>query len=539
MTTLWLPDGVNGTLYSQELHATQGIPPYTWAITDPTQLPSGLKLSGDTLSGIPDTSGIYTFMAQVTDQMGMTNNHDFTITIRDPALAITTLSLLPGIVGQDYSQTLQSTGANGALTWSLSASNLPQGLHLDANQGIISGQPDQSGRVSFTVQLTDGSSTVTRDFTLNVSASGGAVWAWGYDSEGQLGNGEHAQGSDPPIIHDSPVAVSNSSGLISPIQVDASSSASFALDKDGYVWSWGSGGNGQLGQGSNWTSYVPGKVVKADGTPLNNIVRIAAGSLGGMAIDSSGQLWTWGDDQQGQLGTGSSSFSQNYASPVTALHNVVAISSSRSGYDDLAVEADGSVWGWGWNSNGQVGNGDYTPDGNDIHTSVPSRVQGLTDIVAVANGFYYSMALDRYGHVWTWGSNYSGDLGLGTQDSSYSAHLLPVRIPGLQNVTAISVDSSSFALDSDGHVWAWGGNYNGILGVGSTSYAIVSPAKVVGPGGSGYLGNITGISAAPVLPWLWILMGTFGPGATMITASSPMGPMATLITRLPRLKSAT
>jgi alpha-tubulin suppressor-like RCC1 family protein len=220
--------------------------------------------------------------------------------------------------------------------------------------------------------------------------------------------------------------------------------------------------------------------VTAAGDPLGDIVVISAGNLqGGMAVDRTGRLWVWGDNQQGQLGNGVPSSTRNSADVVPGLTQVVAVSSSKSSYHSLAVTADGEVRGWGWNSYGQVGNGDFTPDGSDIHVSTPARVQGLTDITAVAAGSVHSLALDKFGRVWAWGGNTSGQLGLGTVDSSYPAHPLPVLVPGLSPITAISAGPvHSLALDNQGHLWAWGSNWNGELGLGSASASISSPSRV-------------------------------------------------------------
>ncbi|HSW56914.1 MAG TPA: Ig-like domain-containing protein, partial [Dehalococcoidales bacterium] len=394
--------------------------------------------------------------------------------------------LLPGFVGVDYSQLLEKRYGSAVPQWTLNGGGLPPGLAL-ANDGSITGNPTTPGRYSFNVKLTSGAESVTQEFSIQVNALG-EIWAWGYNFTGQLGNGESTG------VKSTPVQTSTSTGLTSPVTIDAGSGHSLAIDQSGQVWSWGQGGNGQLGQGNSiWQSPLPGKVVTESGAYLKDIVLITAGNLqGGMAIDQSGRLWVWGDNQQGQLGNDTTVFSRNSAGLVPGMTDIVAVASS-SGYTSFAVKSDGSVWGWGWNNYGQVGNGDYSTDGSDIHTSIPSRVQGITDAVAVAAGWDFGLALDKYGRVWGWGSNSYGQLGLGYTESV--PHLLPSVIHGLNNIIAISCGARySLALDKNGQVWAWGYSSEGELGQ-SDKLQQNSPVKVKGAAGSGFLSDIKSISA--------------------------------------------
>jgi len=471
MTTLRLPGGVRTVAYSESLSAAYGTPPYTWEIVAGA-LPSKLTLVGNVISGTPDTSAVYDFAVRVTDALGTADRRDFTITVVDQTLKIVTTGLLPGVISQDYSQDLQGAYATGALQWALNGGSLPPGLVMGSD-GHITGKPTKAGRYPFQVRLASGSETVHQDFFIRIHAAGN-IWAWGYGANGQLGTGEKTDVNTP-------VQVTSSTGLAAAVSMDAGSIHSLAVDDAGQVWSWGGGGNGQLGRPATAAqSSFPGRVVTAAGDHLGNIAVISAGNLqGGMAVDRAGRLWVWGDNQQGQLGNGTPSSTRNSADLVPGLTHVVAVSSSKSGYHSQAVTADGQVWGWGWNSYGQVGNGDFTPDGSDIHVSIPARVQGLTDIVAVATGSVHSLALDKFGRVWAWGGNTSGQLGMGTVDSSYPAHPLPALVPGLTNITAISAGPvHSLALDNQGHLWAWGDNGNGALGLGSATASVSSPSRV-------------------------------------------------------------
>ncbi|OKP87757.1 hypothetical protein A3844_10145 [Paenibacillus helianthi] len=151
---------------------------------------------------------------------------------------------------------------------------------------------------------------------------------------------------------------------------------------------------------------------------------------------------------------------------------------SSSTNHTLYVKADGTVWAWGSNGGGQLG------DGTTTSKTTATQVLGLTDVVAVAAGSEHSLALKADGSVWSWGSGSLGALGTGAT-SSY----VPTRVPGLEGIIAITASqSNSYALKSDGTVWAWGGNHYGQLGNGSIGYQYnkTSPVKV---------NNLTGVTA--------------------------------------------
>ncbi|MGB9825198.1 MAG: invasin domain 3-containing protein, partial [Desulfofundulus sp.] len=134
----------------------------------------------------------------------------------------------------------------------------------------------------------------------------------------------------------------------------------------------------------------------------------------------------------------------------------------------LEVKSDGTVWAWGNNNFGQLG------DGTTINHATPVQVKNLTGVVAVAAGYYHSLALKSDGTVWAWGSNHYGQLGDGTTTDRYT----PVQVQNLTDVVAVAAnDFYSLALKSDGTVWAWGDNSYGRLGDGTTTNRTV-PVQV-------------------------------------------------------------
>ncbi|MCO1602121.1 RCC1 domain-containing protein [Desulfosporosinus nitroreducens] len=162
----------------------------------------------------------------------------------------------------------------------------------------------------------------------------------------------------------------------------------------------------------------------------------------------------------------SSLFTEQPAYGVT--HSFIAASGGSQSM--LALNSDGTVWGWGINQNGQIG------DGSTDTRPYRVKVTGLADVKAIASGSTHSVALQRDGEVFTWGSNFSGELGNGTLKESYH----PVKVTGLSDVKAVSAGSLfTVALKNDGTVWAWGKNHSGQLGDGTIT-SRTSPIQVPG-----------------------------------------------------------
>lgn len=244
-------------------------------------------------------------------------------------------------------------------------------------------------------------------------------------------------------------------------QVSAGDLHSLALDDSGMVWAWGHNYYGQLGDGTYINRDTP---VKVPG--LNNVISIDAGSNFSLALKNDGFVWAYGYGNNGQLGNGAQTYQQCNPVRVINLSGVTAI--AAGGNHSLAVKSDGTVWAWGENGSGQLG------DGTTSMRLSPVQVQNLTDVVAVAAGSSWSVALKSDGTVWCWGDNSYGRLGDGTNTNS----IIPVQVSNLNNVSAISAGGTqTLALKNDGSVWAWGYGGNGQLGNGGSSNSNI-PARV-------------------------------------------------------------
>ena len=290
--------------------------------------------------------------------------------------------------------------------------------------------------------------------------SDGSVWAWGNNESGQLGNGDPT-GDD----RDTPGPVQNLTGVVA---IAAGRLHSMALTSDGKVWAWGDNADGELGTGGGFSS-TPVQVMG-----LTGVVAIAAGGFHSMALTSDGNVWAWGDNTYGGLGDGTTT---NRTTPVqvSGLAGVVAIAAGY--YHGLALKSDGTVWAWGENLYGQLGNGLTTNSSVPVPVSTSSGLTGVVAIAAGGDGAYHSLAEKTDGTVWAWGHNAYGQLGNGsTADTN-----MPVQVSSLAGVTAIAGGmNNSLAVESNGTAWAWGRNDFGQLGNGtSSSGATATPGQVL------------------------------------------------------------
>lgn len=214
-----------------------------------------------------------------------------------------------------------------------------------------------------------------------------------------------------------------------------------------------------------------GAIVESSGggKSAGSLSRLSAGAAAA-AENTVGQLWTWGNNQMAQLGTG--------AVPTTSRPTPKAVDALDKTRDaafgaehGLALLSNGSVRAWGNNDYGQLGTG------NQDRSTTPKSVPGLTNVIDVAAGNYHSMALRSDGKVWTWGYNRSGELGREKQEDQ----LEPGQV-NISGVVAIAAgDGHSLALDSQGKVWGWGTNRNGQAVPAADADAVVTrPVQIEG-----------------------------------------------------------
>lgn len=295
----------------------------------------------------------------------------------------------------------------------------------------------------------------------------GSVWGWGGNRFGELGLDNSAR--NPFIKVPTPIP-----GLAGIDGVNAGFDLSFATS-GGLVIGWGKNNYQQLASGTAQPDSQTTPVVVPG---LENVSAVTCGSAFNLALKDDGSLWAWGRNNWGQLGDGTL---VDRSSPVrvAGLPPMSAVSASPAGTNAtghvLALDRVGNVWVWGTNYYGQLGNGTLSfSNGNVFYSSVPLQVNSLAGITAVSAGVYHSLALTGTGQVLAWGDNSFGELGDGTTTQRDT----PIPVPGLSSVIAISAGwNFSLAITADRKVWSWGENDAGELGIG-TNVDSHSPVQI-------------------------------------------------------------
>ncbi len=290
----------------------------------------------------------------------------------------------------------------------------------------------------------------------------GTVYAWGRNLEGQLGNGTN-DSSDVPVK----AKIDNVKAI------SAGCGHSLALKENGTVWAWGYNRFGQLGNdtsGANTDRNVPVKVATL-GTGAKGV---AAGDDFSVALMKDGTVRSWGDNYFGQLGNGTYT-PMDTPGPVSSLSNVKAIATDSSAQHVLALLNNGTVRSWGDNFYGQLGDG---TSGADTNRTKPVSVANLSGVGAVAAGGNHSLALLASGRVKSWGYNFQGQLGNGTHGDSTDRRT-PGNVIGLEDVRSITGGSyHSLAVLESGRVRSWGDSTGGLLGNGSVATESDVPVAV-------------------------------------------------------------
>lgn len=215
------------------------------------------------------------------------------------------------------------------------------------------------------------------------------------------------------------------------------------------------------------------------GTPLSalkptisvyGVSQLTSGSYSAYALKTDGSVWSWGYNGYGQLGNGTTT---NSSLP-TMLASLTGVSALSGGYyTSYALKSDGTVWAWGRNDFGQIG------DGSISQRNTPTAVSVLTNITAVSGGYGAAYARRSDGTLWAWGANGAGQLG----DNSTATSSIPVQVSSLTNVaTTTGGYYSGYAIRTDGTVWSWGYNADGELGNNSTVNSSI-PVQVSGLSG--------------------------------------------------------
>jgi len=325
----------------------------------------------------------------------------------------------------------------------------------------------------------------------------GELWSWGRNAYGALGNGERYEILVPTQEE------SNSSKWI---DIGAGESFTVALDENGTLWSWGKNLNYELGDNTNvskfhkvevpsartWTSMSVGyrhtmaidNEKKLWGMGVNSNGEIGNGGTGvakilvqingdtdwtfvsagyshTLAIKDNGELWAWGQNTYGQLGNNTTD-DKTTPIKVNSSDSIWAYASAGAGAFgySMAIKTDGTLWAWGNNGYGQLGNN------TKVDSNVSIQIGSDSNWLNVSAGMNHTVAVKTDGTLWTWGSNTSGKLG---NDNTNTESLVPQKVGSASNWTYARAGTGyTVAINSAGELWSWGDNYSGQLGVGTT-----------------------------------------------------------------------
>lgn len=290
--------------------------------------------------------------------------------------------------------------------------------------------------------------------------SDGTLWAWGLSVNGQVGDGTFGASN----YKASPVKIGTAATWRS---VSAGENHTMALNSAPALYIWGQNSSGQLGNGTTADAAAPPSAAIA--TAGSTWRAIAAGAQHSMGLRADGVVWTWGDDTYGQLGDWAPGAAKLTPSAVVGLTgSVTAIAAGHN--HSLAIKTDGTLWAWGDGTYGQLG---YAPAAGTA-SAIPGQVPG-TNWVAVAGGGGHTLAVKVDQTLWAWGDNTYGQLG----DNSTTNTTAPVQIAsGTRWVAVAAGKYHSLAVDSNGKLWTWGRNAEGQLGTGTAGSPVLVPTML-------------------------------------------------------------
>ena len=364
---------------------------------------------------LKENKTLYTWGDNARGQLGF---GDYTNRTTPQVVTTTTVSFIAA--GYDHSMAIMGNGSLYA--WG-------------ANSSAQLGTGDYVTRTTPTLITTTSWTKVSGGYghTMAINSIGN-VYGWGLNAEGELGTGDVTTRTTPTII--------TTSGWT---DVSVGYKHTIARKSDGKIYTWGDNSDGQLGLGDLVSRTAPTLITN---TGTVTWTRTSAGWRFTVGIKDDNSVWRWGDNQYGQLGLGDT---VDKTSPIYNNSPWVEVESGI--FHTLARKANGTIWGTGYNQSGQLGLGTTTS------ISVFTQTGTGTDWAEITAGSYHSMARKSNGTIWSWGWNYGGCLGLG----GVGGYIwVPTQIGTDTDWGRIEAsDYNSYAIKSNGTLWAWGTNFSG------------------------------------------------------------------------------
>ncbi|MCL4538756.1 MAG: T9SS type A sorting domain-containing protein [Bacteroidetes bacterium] len=323
-------------------------------------------------------------------------------------------------------------------------------------------------RVAFPNGVTKWISAAAGHFHSLALGNDGNVYSWGYNASGQLGNGDTLN-SDTPVKVELPAGVSATA-------IACGYDHSLAIGNDGNVYAWGDNSDGQLGNGFTTNSDIPVKVNLPGGfVPA----QICASWNYSFAVGADGSLYAWGTDGQGQLGLGNTT-NQLLPVKVPLPQGVTKWIAVYGGiYFAVAIGNDGNLYACGYNTYGQLGNGTTNNSATFVKVNMPSDVTGWNEVACVGSSV---LAIANNDTLYSWGYGGEGEMGNGTGGTAAVVNSAPVKVALPAGVRARAIAGERFdglAVGSDDYYYAWGQGSEGELGNGTNTGSYV-PVKVYG-----------------------------------------------------------
>jgi len=284
----------------------------------------------------------------------------------------------------------------------------------------------------------------------------GTLWTWGYNASGQLGDGTTTNRSSPVQVAGT-TWKKVSGGLRQTVG---------AIKTDGTLWTWGSSTNGELGDGTTTDKSSP---VQIAGTTWKDV---SSGQYNISGLKTDGTLWIWGHNSYGQIGDNT----YTYRSSPIQLSGTTWKQAALSGMQhSVSIKTDGTIWVWGYQRWGNLANTTVF----DEFKLTPSQIAGDTWKM-VTCGMYHTVAIKTDGTLWTWGRNQYGQLGDNNSENDTGKYTPAQTVTSGTNWKMVSAGRShTVAVKTDGTLWTWGYNSNGILG-DNTETNKSSPIQIVG-----------------------------------------------------------
>ena len=304
-----------------------------------------------------------------------------------------------------------------------------------------------------------------KSYALNTKYDG-TLWAWGDNTQGELGINNRANRSSPTQVGGDSDGWSTSSASYQRVSV--------ATKTDGTLWSWGYNNAGELGHNDRANRSSPVQLPGTDWSAGES--KIISGIIGG-AIKTNGTLWIWGSNSNGALGLNQTAPSTRYSSPVQVGTDTTwsKIFSGGEGTHRFAIKTNGTLWVWGYGAGGRLGL-NQTDNNN---RSSPTQVGTDTTWTEAMSSMNSSLGIKTNGTLWAWGEASYGQLG---QNSSNVARSSPTQVGTENTWSKLGTGRyASFATKTDGTLWTWGNNGDfGVLGHNEANVSYSSPKQVPG-----------------------------------------------------------